>query len=303
MTQGPPCNGAPAGVAVRAGWAYIPAGQFTMGLSVEEDAALQALYGVDDFFGNLFAHQVTLTRPFIAKITEVTVEEFEISMGVDGVTGNRNPVINVNWFDAAAYANALSRTNGLTPCYALEDCAPVVDGRGRIDCPDGVEIGRQILDCDGYRLPTEAEWEYMARAGTTTRYHLGNDAYANRCSGWHNADLIDCASNPAPNCDNVFLPVEQRLVGLSTPNAYGLFDMHGNVAEWVLDRYTFFEDTPRQDPAVLTEDCGVQAPCVPLIRGGSHRDRYQAMSFYRVPVGTQDLRDRWTGFRVIRTVR
>ena len=121
------------------------------------------------------------------------------------------PVIWVRWLQAIEFCNALSRRKGVSPCYAISGTANAVASRDA-----KVEWNRAT---DGYRLPTEAEWEYACRAGTTTRWSHGNDESELGRYAWYrdNAD-----GRPHP-------------VGRKRPNPWGLFDMHGNVQEWCYD--------------------------------------------------------------------
>ncbi len=135
---------------------------------------------------------------------------------------------NVSWDDAIAFCNKLSELEGLKPYYQL----------GVVSQPGG----------EGYRLPTEAEWEYACRAGSTTRYSFGDDAA--RLGG----TLVDGNSGGKPHS-----------VGQKRPNAWGLYDMHGNVLEWCWDGYApgYFQQTPGADPV------GPSQAADRVLRGGS----------------------------------
>jgi formylglycine-generating enzyme required for sulfatase activity/serine/threonine protein kinase len=125
--------------------------------------------------------------------------------------GDKLPVENVSWCDVTRFANALSRLVGRAPVYEITDGCAV----------------RWINGGDGYRLPTEAEWEYAARGGTTTAYATGDDEAALALAGWYGA-LIDDGGNSGGKTHDVCTAPKQP---------WGLCDLHGNVWEWVFDVY------------------------------------------------------------------
>jgi formylglycine-generating enzyme required for sulfatase activity len=178
----------------------VPAGEFQMGSPEDEQGRLDAE----------LEHTVRITRPFMIGRTEVTQAEWEAVMGHNpsrfADCGGDCPVETVSWLDVIAFCNALSRAEGLEECYLLE-AEDVTWPRG--------------LGCAGYRLPTEAEWEYAMRAGTQTAWSCGADT-----------DCLDGVAWYSPNSASTTHPV-----GTEAANAWGLHDMHGNVWEWVWDRY------------------------------------------------------------------
>ena len=126
-----------------------------------------------------------------------------------------HPLEQINWTDAALYCNERSLAEGLEPCYDEETW----------ECN---------FDANGYRLPSEAEWEYACRAGTNTAYSFGNPARALDSHGW----FADNSSGTT------------HTVGQKRPNRWGLYDMHGNVSEWCNDRYAedYYKHSPTEDP-------------------------------------------------------
>lgn len=216
------------------GWRLIPAGSFMMGSPLGELGR-----GDDEP-----QHAVTLTRSFCMQATEVTQAQWLEHMGNNpsgsSSCGPNCPIMRVNWWEALAYANALSAKEGLSPCYALTGCTVgALPGDGwkctsvQVDAPEG-----NPYLCAGYRLPTEAEWEYAARAGTTTAFY--NGAITNPESHDPNADAIGWYVS---NADYTAHPVQQK-----APNAWGLYDMSGNVVEWCWDWYGAYSIPAPPDP-------------------------------------------------------
>jgi formylglycine-generating enzyme required for sulfatase activity len=172
-------------------------------------------------------HPVILTRDFELMAHEVTQGEWERLMGFNPSRfvdcGEHCPVERVNWFEAAAFANARSREASLPTCYELSGCHGE-PGEEDYRCS---EVRFAGLACPGFRLPTEAEWEYAARAGSTGPTYGDIEQVA-----WHE-DNSGHRTHP---------------VGQAQPNAFGLYDMLGNVWEWTWDWYAPYPDRPATDP-------------------------------------------------------
>jgi formylglycine-generating enzyme required for sulfatase activity/Tol biopolymer transport system component len=180
----------------------VPAGTFTMG-----DAA-----GRDDET----PHRVSVGAFYIDK-HPVTQELYEKVTGVNPSKRKdpKNPVERTQWTDAVRFCNKCSELDGLTPCYDLSTW----------ECN---------FAADGYRLPTEAEWEYACRAGGTGKYCFGDAESDVANYAWFKAN-----SQGKP-----------QLVGQKRPNRWGLYDMHGNVWQWCNDWYgdAYYSDSPTENP-------------------------------------------------------
>ena len=173
------------------------------------------------------AHQMSAFPVTQAQYAQVTGE------WPSTARGDRLPVEGVSWWDAVRFCHALSHQEQLVPAYRLD--------------PDGDGIDWDA-SADGYRLPTEAEWEHACRAGTATAYHFGDDPKDLTDYGWF--------------VDNSELPDQEggyRAVGQKKPNPWGLYDMHGNVAEWCTDGYH-----------ATSSSCPYRAAPVPARQACSH---------------------------------
>ena len=261
----------------------IPSGTFTMGSPAGEPGRAT----------NEVQHQVTLTKSLYMQTTEVTQKQWQDVIGNNPAgsnTGDGYPIETVNWFEAAYFANTLSQAEGRSECYTLTGCSPIPGND--MECT-GVSIN---LDCTGYRLPTEAEWEYAARATTTTAYanpytfdttntETGDGFNSNlHAMGWY--DYNDTITGYLTGTK----PVAQKQA-----NRWGLYDMHGNVSEWCQDWW----DGSAYSPDPVTDPTGlVASDSYRVIRNGSwYNFALEMRSAYR-DKNTPGYRNSGKGFRL-----
>jgi len=186
----------------------IEPGSFLMGSTKDQIDKFRRLHpsnAREEFDDEQPQHPVKITRPFFLGIHEVTQGQYQAVMGENPshFKGSDDlPVEQVSWLDAVLFCNKLSEREKRTPCYRI----------------NGTEV--TIAGGNGYRLPMEAEWEYACRAGSTTMYPCDD------------ADKLGALAWVYHNSGNETHPVGQKL-----PNAWGLYDMLGNVWEWCQDWY------------------------------------------------------------------
>jgi len=275
----------------------LPAGTFTMGSPADESGRIN----------DETSHSVTLTESFYMQTTEVTNGHWDAvivdkARGVNpsaSHSGDDYPVGTVNWYEAASFANWLSWDEGLISCYSGQGTCTGTLG-DNFTCTSVI----MVTGCTGYSLPTEAQWEYAARAGTITAYanpysfDFGNtvtDGGFNsnlHAMGWYefNNEGGDLSR------DEAGYPSGSKPVAQKQANRWGLYDMHGNVWEWCQDWYGSYDSGPVTNPQGL--DSGADR----VVRGGSWVlvARY-CRSAYRGYLGP-DLRYFNFGFRLSRSV-
>jgi len=262
------------GSSLTPGFVFVPAGTFTMGSPTGE-------LGRDT---DETQHAVMLTIAFEMMAREVTQGEFQALMGRNpsnaSSCGSDCPVEMVNWHEALDYANALSASRGKTPCF---DCT----GSGTTGVACSLKtVYAKPQGCPGFRLPTEAEWEYAARARTTGAFYSGGITVAD-CSYDANLDAIGWY------CGNAFSTTHP--VGLKAANPWGLFDMSGNVYEWVWDWHGAY-------PGAVTDYAGPATGSNHVFRGGS----ICSVSEFARSASRADYyptyRGRCLGFRLVRSL-
>ncbi len=208
-------------------------------------------------------HTVTVSNFYMSQY-EVSQAEYEEVMGSNpsSFSGSDLPVENISWLDAVTYCNARSEKDGLTPVYSI----------------DGQEVSWN-RSADGYRLPTEAEWEYACRAGTVTPFNTETSISAEEANYYgHYPYEIEDNYFSQGNLSTKPGEYRQTTVAVSSfsPNDWGLYNMHGNVSEWVWDYYGEYMPEEQTDPT------GVDTGTLHVYRGGGWNDFAKNMrSAYR----------------------
>jgi formylglycine-generating enzyme required for sulfatase activity len=214
-------------------------------------------------------HRVTVSSFYLGKylVTQKEYIEF-METNPSNFKGDNLPVEMVNWFEAVSYCNRLSQREGLTPAYTIN--------------------GENVTwnqNANGYRLPTEAEWEYACRAGTTTPFSTGNNITTNQAN--YNG-------NYSYNNTKETYREKTTAVDSFSPNPLGLYDMHGNVWEWCWDWYGSYSSGSQTDPR------GSSSGADRVIRGGGWSSTVRSVRSANRGNSTPTTQYRDLGFRLVR---
>jgi formylglycine-generating enzyme required for sulfatase activity len=232
---------------------YVQRGSFTMGSNSGDPDEKPT-------------HRVTISSFMIGKY-EITQDQYRAAMGTNpsyfasGSDAGKRPVEQVSWYDAVAFCNRLSEMEGLEKVYVISGSNVNVD-----------------FDKKGYRLPTEAEWEYAARGGTQSRNYTYSGSNDINQAGWYSGNSGSTTHG----------------VGAKAPNELGIYDMSGNVWEWCWDWYGAYKSDAQAD------SLGASSGGFRVLRGGSWYDGAGGLRSANRDNFSPDFRDLVIGFRVAR---
>ena len=277
------------------GFSFISRGSFGMGSSeAEQQLALTSAESIDP--SDEERHLVLIAQSFFLGQTEVSFAEWtetrawalengytDLAVGQSGGLNSNpdtHPVTMISWYDAVKWLNAKSERDRLDPCY-------LIDGEPyRV----GVEVPNCDFEANGYRLPTESEWEYACRAGSSDAFYTGDmthpdsqplDPNLDRAA-WYAGNTNDSNTRPVGDLSK-------------EANDFGLLDLHGNVVEWCWDWYG-----PYKRPAMI-DPVGASSGESRVSRGGSFADgAAYCRSAYRGKT-VPDLSSDRVGFRIARS--
>lgn len=239
------------------GMAFVEGGSFIMGCENEkvyqctEDSRPSRMVGVSSFY---------------IRETEITNDEYAAIMNTTLQNAAADAPVRVSWYDAVKFCNRLSILEGLTVCYSGD--------LNQVHCD---------FEADGYRLPTEAEWEFAAKGGNTSTGHRYSGSNDLESVGWYAGNVTGI---PGPQ------PVKQL-----APNELGIFDMSGNLDEWCWDWYGEYPELDNQDPV------GPASGVSKVSRGGSFFNRNTNCQTISRGSANPSVRGPETGFRIVRKVR
>ncbi len=270
--------------------ASIPRGSFSMGSTEGDDWYERPVHSVMLLPFYMARYEVTYAQ-WVKVRDWGEAHGYSFNMPEDrggeeegGTQDENHPVTGIEWYDAVLWCNALSEMEGRTPSYYTSSAKSTVYRSGRVD----IQNDWVKWDADGYRLPTEAEWEYACRAGTTTKYSFGNSISRSNANYYHGGDSYENRTTP---------------VGSYRRNVWDLYDMHGNVSEWVWDWYGILYYGSGGLVAGVNPR-GPSSGSYRVLRGGHRRDSPEGLrSAARgsSPPDDRSFRADYKGFRPVRS--
>tara|TARA_R110002095_G_scaffold7891_3_gene13742 strand:+ start:1940 stop:2968 length:1029 start_codon:yes stop_codon:yes gene_type:complete len=278
----------------------IPAGEFLMGSSISAEECVRLFkYDLKYYANELPQHKVIITKPFYMGVFEVTISQFRLFVKETGYQTEPEKDGEGGW----GWNESTGKFEGRTPSYSWKSTGYKMTGNYpvlNVTWNDAVAFCDWLSQKEGttYRLPTEAEWEYACRAGTTSMFQTGDSS-----KGLSEVSNIadQTAKEKLMNYQSFsFLPERDGYtftapVGQYRPNSFGLYDMHGNVFEWCQDWFSasYYKHSPETDPP------GPTTGSLRIMRSGSWYDYVQDnRSSYRLRA-VPEYRSLYLGFRVV----
>jgi len=267
-------------------YVLVKGGTFKMGTDDFDWAKPIHEVKVSDFYMNKFQLTIKEFMDFVNETNSNHPEWLEKGSEYNIKTGTKDyykkfvdieqkPIVGVSWYNAVAYCNWLSQKNGLKPCYTINGT--------NVKCD---------FTANGYRLPTEAEWEYAARGGQLPE-SLKLSGSLQKWAGTDNESELGDYAWYEKNSDNTTHPVGQK-----KPNPLGLYDMTGNVWEWCYDWYNkdYYKNSPKENPI------GAESGSSRVFRGGSWNDNASNCRVANRYDYSPGYRNYFFGFRLAKTV-
>jgi len=263
---------------------FVPGGSFTMGDALDPDNtdAPPTTVTLSPFYMAKF--EVTKAQWDEVRSWAIINDYWDLPIGTS--KGEAYPVSEVSWTDAIKYCNARSQKEGLTPCYTVEG----------VVMKSGVVVPDVNWNANGYRLPTEAEWEKAARGGELGKRFPWGDLISHSQANYYSSTSLAYDNSPTPNYHPNFIGASDNAapIGSFEPNGFGLHDMSGNIYEWCWDLYAGTYSAGTTDPR------GPTSGSSRVIRGGSWNN---FASFCRVAyrdLNPPSTRIKLIGFRPVR---